>query len=271
MLAAQKSETTANFYMKIVHRIFSWLKYQKNASSKYYLHSPFVYQFYLNVLECADNDTLLKIRHARQQLRQQNSSVHKIEFDTNRSTGSTTGYLERHVAVRHKYGKLLYALSNYYQPVTVIELGTSLGISTAYLAAGNPSAMIYSADGNLHTTAIAAQLHRNLKLQNIELNNGLFDELLPNLLEKIKNPCLIYIDGNHTYEATLRYFKTCLPYMSSVCIMVFDDIYWSKEMTAAWHQIKQHPQVKLTIDVYQLGICFFNNEKLAKEDFVLWY
>lgn len=257
--------------MKIVHRVFSWLKYQKNASSKFYLHSPLVYNFYLNVLECADDETLQKIGQARKKLRDKNITVDKIEFDANTTNTSSTAYLEQHVAVKHKYGKLLYALSKHYQPVTVIELGTSLGISTAYLAAGNPSAKIYSADGNPHSTAIAKQLHSDLTLKNIELHNGLFDELLPQLVEKITTPCLVYIDGNHSYEATLRYFNAFLPYMSGQCIIVYDDIYWSKEMTAAWHQIKQHPQVMLTIDVYQFGICFFNNEKLAKEDFVLRY
>lgn len=257
--------------MKIWHRIVSWLKYQKNASSKYYLHSPFTYEFYLNVLECADDENLQLIGQARKQLRQQKVSVDKIEFDKDVVTVSTTGYLEQQVAVGHKYGKLLYALCKHYQPVTVIELGTSLGISTAYLAAGNPSAKIYSADGNPHTTAIAKQLHSDLTLQNIELYNGLFDELLSQLLGMIKTPCLVYIDGNHSYEATLRYFKAFLPYMCQKSVLIFDDIYWSKEMTAAWKEIKQHEQISLTIDVYQFGICFFSNQKLAKEDFVLRY
>lgn len=257
--------------MKIVHRIFSWLKYQKNASSKYYLHSPLVYDFYLKVLELSVDDSLQKIKEARKQLAKRYSLLQKYEHATNSINFTSSQILERKVAVKHKYGKLLYALSKHYQPKCIVELGTSIGISTAYLAAGNPTAKVISADANRDATAVAKDFHQQLRLNNIELLSGLFDKLLPSVLTQVETPCLIYIDGNHTYDATLSYFQAFLPFMRDGSILVFDDIYWSKEMTAAWHQIKQHPQVKLTIDVYQFGICFFSNEKLAKEDFVLSY
>ena len=40
-------------------------------------------------------------------------------------------------------------------------------------------------------------------------------------------------------------------------------------MEASWEAIKIHNDVKLTIDVYKLGIVFFRQEQLEKENFII--
>ena len=79
---------------------------------------------------------------------------------------------------------------------------------------------------------------------------------------------MIFIDGNHKKDATLNYFQQCLQQMSSNSVLVFDDIHWSDGMEKAWIEIKQHPRVKVTIDLFQMGLVFFR-EELSKEDFIL--
>jgi predicted O-methyltransferase YrrM len=82
---------------------------------------------------------------------------------------------------------------------------------------------------------------------------------------------LAFIDGNHRKLPTLNYFHELLPVLSSASAIVFDDIHWSAEMESAWENIKNHPQVMLTIDVFFMGIIFFRPEFRVKQHFVIRY
>jgi predicted O-methyltransferase YrrM len=88
------------------------------------------------------------------------------------------------------------------------------------------------------------------------------------ILEHTKRLDYIFIDGNHQEEATLRYFNLVLPYCHNNTILIFDDINWSTGMQSAWLQIKEHPSVRATVDLYFMGIVFLR-EELSKEDFII--
>jgi predicted O-methyltransferase YrrM len=109
-----------------------------------------------------------------------------------------------------------------------------------------------------------------LGLQQVVFHQGQFDQVLPNLLPQLQRIDFAYIDGNHTFEATVRYFEWLLQYSHQHTIMVFDDIYWNEEMKNAWAHIKRHPAVNATIDIFAFGLVFFRNEQ-AKEDFTIRY
>jgi predicted O-methyltransferase YrrM len=94
---------------------------------------------------------------------------------------------------------------------------------------------------------------------------------LPELLSHLSAVDMAFIDGNHRYEPTLRYFNMLMTKAQEYTILIFDDIYWSPEMTDAWQAIKSDPRVSLTIDIYRFGIVFMHRDKLAKEDFILRY
>lgn len=79
---------------------------------------------------------------------------------------------------------------------------------------------------------------------------------------------LLFIDGNHQKEATLEYFEKLLPTVHNDSVMIFDDIHWSKGMEEAWEEIKQNPQVRVTIDTFQWGLIFFRREQ-EKEHFII--
>jgi predicted O-methyltransferase YrrM len=78
------------------------------------------------------------------------------------------------------------------------------------------------------------------------------------------------VDGNHRKDATLNYFEWCLPKLSQNSIMIFDDIYWSKGMKEAWAQIKAHPEVSVSIDLFWIGLVFVRKGQV-KEDFIIRY
>ena len=80
--------------------------------------------------------------------------------------------------------------------------------------------------------------------------NGNFDDILPGLLLDTPGVDLGFVDGNHRLQPTINYFQQFLSQSHNNTILVFDDIHWSREMEEAWLTIKQHPQVRCTIDIF---------------------
>jgi len=255
-----------------IHRLKEFLSYQQRAQTKYYIHSPFVYQFYLNVLEGTDANRLQNITELRHSLLQ---IYDKISIN---DLGTTPGIKEKTISklaseasMPQKYGKVLLNLIQYFSPDTIIELGTCLGMGTAYMASANSTSKIITIEGSKNLSDLAVKNFKALNFNNIEPVVGNFDEKLPAVLSGIGTLDLAFIDGNHRYEPTLRYFNMLMGKANENTILVFDDIYWSREMTEAWTVIKKDPRITLTIDIYRLGIVFMRQDKLAKEDFVLRY
>lgn len=257
--------------MNSIFRLKQYLRYQWQAQTKYYIHSPFVFPFYLNVLEGKDNEALNRIRLFRQQLQGDNTIINIDDLGTGTSASKMASDIVRTSAIPHKYGRVLYRLAAYFQPQNILELGTSLGISSAYLALGNPLARVITLEGSNELAAFAAKNHAALQIQNVEIAVANFKDSLPVALANVATMDFVFFDGNHHKEATLNYFQLCLEKANAKTIFVFDDIYWSPEMSEAWQIIKQYPRITLAIDIYRMGICFFTTDKLAKEDFVLRY
>jgi predicted O-methyltransferase YrrM len=169
-----------------------------------------------------------------------------------------------------KYARLICQLAQYIQAKNIIELGTSLGTTTLYLAKGNPEATIYSIEGSTAVAGIAKEQFKLLECKNIDLRTGVFDDVLPQLLSESDAIDFVFIDGNHTKAATLRYFEMVLPRLNSNALVVFDDINWSDEMREAWEELKARPEVRLSMDFFFLGVVSVN-PGLSKEDFLIRY
>ncbi|MBL0310884.1 MAG: class I SAM-dependent methyltransferase [Bacteroidetes bacterium] len=257
--------------MNEFYRLKSFVEYQWKAKTKYYLHSPFVYQFYQQILEGEYPEQLEGLRTLRRSLSDSDEEIAVIDFGTKTSSLRKVADIERKVAVKEKYGLLLYRLASYFKPKTMLELGTSIGISSAYLKLARPDAMLVSLEGAPNLLTIASRNHSQLGVKNIEFIEGNFEETLPRFIEKTQQLDLVLFDGNHTQPATQSYFEQCLSRHHELSVFIFDDIHYSPEMNAAWESIKQHEDIRLTVDVFQFGICFFKKEKIAKEHFVLRY
>ena len=155
-------------------------------------------------------------------------------------------------------GKILHKLVQYFHCTTIVELGTSLGISTAYLADGLYHGTVHTFEGDENIANIAMQTFAALNLRNIKLVIGNFDVTLPVIANNIKKVDFAFIDGNHTFEATIKYFNLLAEKSHQDTIMVFDDIYWSEGMQKAWNEIKKDKRVKGSLDFYFFGIIFFS-------------
>jgi predicted O-methyltransferase YrrM len=252
-------------------RLQKYLWYQRRASTKYYLHSPFVFQFYLNVLEGEAGENIHRIHQLRKNLASDKSILQMQDFGVHKFSSRTISEIEKSAAVAEQFGLVLYRLVKYFNPQQILELGTSIGISSLYLAMGNPGAKVLTLEGDPALKDMAVQNYRQLGITNIETMTGNFDDILKPAIERLPSLDLVFFDGNHTKAGTLKYFHLCLEKANENSIFIFDDIYWSPEMAEAWEEIKAHPKISLTIDIFQFGICFFIKEKLAKEKFVLRY
>jgi len=194
-------------------------------------------------------------------------------YTSNKRTIST---IAKHVGIPKKRARFLFRLANYLNCKNMLELGTSLGIGTAALAANSMSQVI-SIEGCPQTADVARNQLEKFGLSNVELKVGEFEEILSKFVvfsNKTTNNKqqtqydLIYFDGHHTKEATLKYFHQLLPTAHNDTVFIFDDIHWSPGMEAAWGEIKAHPEVRVTIDTFFLGLGFFRKEQ-AKQHFTI--
>lgn len=254
----------------LTHRTKQWLRYQKTARTKYYLHSPFVYSFYTKFIAASSSIETKEIELQFFKAKKDTTPLQIHDY------GAIPGHFTKRVqdiakraAIEPRFGALMHRWLKQDSMYFVLELGTSLGFGTAYMASAKPDLEIYTIDAAAEVQAFAKSLHYKLGLKNITYIEGQFDHVLPPLLYDIPRIDFAYIDGNHTEEATLRYFEWLKPKLHEQSVVVFDDIYWSVGMTAAWEKIKLDDTVNLSIDLYRQGWVFFNKEKIAKEHFVL--
>ena len=170
--------------------------------------------------------------------------------------------------ISSKRAALLYRIVNYFQPNSILEIGTSLGLATAALSLGNPKSKIISLEGCTNTSNQCQLQLDKFNFKNVSLITTEFSKFLNPIALKNTNFDLIYFDGNHSKKATLDYFEMLLPTITNNVIWIFDDIHWSLDMEEAWEIIKNHPKVTVTIDTFQWGIVFFRSEQ-EKEHFVI--
>jgi predicted O-methyltransferase YrrM len=236
------------------------------------MHSPFVFQFILHVLNNKSGFIPpQEIETLRHRLKKDRRLLQIEDLGAGSRVSATKERTVQQLATSAlkppKYAHLLFRLVKHYQPETILELGTSLGITTSYLATANPAANVTTIEGSKAVAEIAASNFSTLGLKNIELLNGSFDDILPSVISQQPSIDLAYIDGNHRYQPTINYFHQFLLTTHNDSILVFDDIHWSAEMEQAWEEIKNHPSVKCTVDIFFLGFVFFRSEFKVKQHF----
>lgn len=258
--------------MQKLFPIQSYLSYWVKAKSKHTIHSPFVFDFMMNcLLDQQKYDAYQSVDRYRKELLNDKTNLAIEDFGagshTNNQLYRSVQSIAKNTGIPKKYGQLLFRMVQYFQSNHLLELGTATGISSLYLAKGNPNATVFSIEGSksLHHYT---QHQLSDKVDNIELIYGQFNKVLLSLENYISIIDLAYIDGHHQKEATIQYFETLLPFTTQDSVFVFDDINWSKGMHDAWEYIKKHKQVSLTLDLWRLGLVFFQNRK-EKEHFTI--
>lgn len=254
--------------------IHYWMK-SSNAKG-HGIHSPFVFELVDKVFIDDRNFYVFPlIEAAREELLYNNSSIAVTDFGAgsrvNKNYSRTISSIAKSSLKPKKFGQLLFKLVNYFGSTTILELGTSLGITTSYLAAANHNGLVITMEGAPEIAKQAERHFQHIGLHNIEQIVGNFDETLSNVLQKNKILDFVFIDGNHRFEPTIRYFNMLKPNLHENSVLVFDDIHWSKEMELAWAAIKEDDSVTLTIDLFFIGLVFFRKEQKKKQHFIVQF
>ena len=211
------------------------------------IHSPYLFGFVNSVLFNREGVELPRfIWNEHRKLRAENVFV-------------------RRSSVTRKYGFLLYRITRWFHPEMIIELGTGLGISTIYLSAGSPETPLHSIEHNKERAAWAAQLICRCCPGPVSIHVGGMEERLEDVLHLLPNRFVAFVDGNHHYGPTVAYVESLLERVEDEAVIVMDDIYWSRGMQRAWKKLIDRDEVRVSIDLFHMGILFTGKELQKKK------
>ncbi len=254
----------------------SFFRYLRKARhyKGYGIHSPFVFYVVRELFfEAHTYDAFSKIDSARNMLLK---NKQRVNVDT-RGAASVKDTKVKRVkdlvnegSIPPKYGRLMFRMINYFSARNILEMGTSLGAGTLFLSLPHSGAKVTTIEGNRELCSLARGLFDMVEVENVDVVNGSFHEVLPEVLANYEQLDFVFFDGDHRLESTLQYFEMCLEKFHNDTVFVFDDIHWSRDMEKAWHTIISHPKVTVSLDLYRIGIVFFRKE-CTKQHYVVWY
>jgi predicted O-methyltransferase YrrM len=238
------------------------------------IHSPFVFDFISKILNDENEyPGYLKVELLRKKLLRDKSMLTIEDYGAGSASSALNKRSVASIAKRavksKKFAQLLYRIVRHYQPSSIIELGTSLGVTTSYLALANPGSNLITLEGSPEIASMARDNLRHLQIENARVIEGNFDYTLPAVIYQLPTIDFAFVDGNHRREPTENYFNWLLAKSNMNSVFVFDDIHWSKEMEQAWHNISNDFAVRCSIDLFFLGIVFFRQEFREKQHFTI--
>jgi predicted O-methyltransferase YrrM len=260
----------------VFFRLVNYLKYTLLSGHRkgHGIHSPFVFDLVSRVFRNKiDPGIVFTVEKARKKLiaDKRNIEVHDLGSRSESSEKCRkVSDIIKNSPVNVKYGVFLSKMAAEFGKPMIIELGTSFGISTMYMAASCRDAMLTTIEGSCAIADIARQNIIEAGLENIKVINGSFDDIIPELISAGVKPGLIFIDGNHRKEPVIRYFNQFAQFSDSKTVIIIDDINYSKEMAEAWKEVKLNKKVAVSVDIYRMGICFFR-EGINHNSYVIRY
>jgi predicted O-methyltransferase YrrM len=257
----------------MLFQIKSYLQFLWHSKNEHAVHSPFVFSLLTKCFYDKKSKSEYSIlKSYRNSLLENKNTIEVTDFGAGskvfKSNTREINKIAKTAGISPKRAELLFRITNYFQPDSILEIGTSLGLATVALSLGNPKATLTTLEGCPNTMAIAKNQLQVLNSNTVKSIVTEFSEYFKTQSTKPKPQNLIYFDGNHSKIATLDYFEALLPTTTNESVWIFDDIHWSPDMEEAWEIIKKHPKVTVTIDTFQWGLVFFRREQ-EKEHFII--
>lgn len=253
-------------------KIKSYLFFLLKSTNEHGVHSPFVFNLITGCLYKKTNTSKTTSFKLFSEKLKSNFNVIEVKDFGKGSKVFKSNFrkivdIAKVAGISSKKALLLIRLVEYFNFQHILEIGTSVGLGTAAMHIGNPNSKIITLEGCKNTASVASEMFTSFHFKNIEQKIGNFSETLPQVTNQNKFD-FVYFDGDHQKEATLNYFNKCLKTIHNNSVFIFDDIYWSEEMQETWNEIKQHPKVTVTINMYFWGMVFFRLEQ-AKQHFTI--
>ncbi len=259
--------------MEKIKIIIRYIKYLIESKNHHAIHSPFVFDLVTNIIykKTSTNKTT-EIESLRISLCENNKLISVKDFgagsNINKNKERKIKDIAKNSSKNKKFGELLYRIVKHFKPTEIFELGTSFGISTLYLSKANSNSNITTFEGCKESAKIALENFKKLDCTNIDTIVGEFGETFSKKLAEKSNVNMVFIDGNHSEDATIRYFKESIKFSDQKTILIFDDIHWSSGMEKAWDYIKKSQKTRVTVDLFFIGLVFLD-QKLSKENFII--
>lgn len=252
----------------------SWAKSYMRSKDRHSVHSPYLANFIEAVFRSKELPRYVdKIEQFRKALLKDVRTIkiqdHGAGSLRSKSKERRIKDITRFAAKGKKDAAILFRAAEYLGAKEIIELGTSVGMTSLYLSS-NETVQLKTLEGCPNTLRIAKEGFEKLDRKNISTIQGNFNETLPKTLEKTQKIDLAFIDGDHRKEPTLKYYELIFPKLHNNSLVVFDDIHWSREMEEAWEEIKADPRARVTVDIHRMGFVLFR-EEMAPEHFDLRY
>ena len=235
-------------------------------------HSPYLFQLF----QYAGNDRIRlplfdQIEQQRSLLKKSHEIISRSDFGAGSKIHANNSRTEISAIARSSLSRpfqcrFMSRLAAWTSSNSIIEFGTSLGISTSYLAAGAPTGRIYTVEGDPFIASKASELFAQLGINNINLCVQSFEQFIETDLPQLESVDLFFIDGNHKKESLLLYYDALKPYYHPGTIIVVDDIYWSEGMQEGWKVLMNKPEVTQSVDCFHFGLLFFNPVFLNREN-----
>jgi predicted O-methyltransferase YrrM len=175
-----------------------------------------------------------------------------------------------------KEGAFMFKIIRAYKLKKCFELGTCLGMSTAYgtealrLNEGNNTYITF--EGAPELAKLAESSLKEFSFSNFTIVKGKFEDTLNQYIAENNDIDFAFIDGHHDEKATIKYFELFYQNLSQKAILIFDDINWSRGMQKAWRMIKKDKRIAWTISNYFRGICYIDKEnERKKRNYKIWF
>ncbi len=263
--------------IKLLKQYFQWIIKAKDLHG---VHSPFLYNFMKNCLYQDEiKPEFQRIEAVRKQLLNDRKNLSYTDHgagnriksgneNANTPTTRSVAQIAKSSLKPPKTCRLFSRIPAYFDFQNVLEMGTSFGITSSYLACSKSNITIETIEGAPPIAQIARKTFSGLGLTNIKLREGLFDYVLPQLFRE--NPCfdMVYIDGDHKGESLLRYFNHIAKHIHDGSVVIVDDIRWSVSMHNAWLRIIAENEITLSVDLFDCGLLFFK-KGLSKEHYAI--
>jgi len=250
----------------------TYFNYWLDAADEHSLHSPFLFDLYTKVINI-DSEGIVEIEKLRANLLKTHSEIRVEDLGIGSKHFNSSTRMISDIANTSlsdlKFSLLYLRLARYIDAKNIIELGTSLGINTLYLAQ-KKNARVFTFEGSESIAEVAQDTFEFASAKNIELIKGNIDSTLYSNLSRMPKADLVFMDANHQYTPTLKYFEWLLMNIHHKSIIILDDIHSSPGMEKAWKEICKHDLVYISIDLYRCGVLFFD-PSLNKQHVVLQF
>jgi predicted O-methyltransferase YrrM len=222
-----------------------------------------------------EEDQLFKmLGEFRQDLSVNNQKISFKEIGSD--TEMTVAEVSRRAASPEVWTRFFYQLSKTKSVNNILEIGTNLGVSGQYFIKaleGKKNTKFTSLEGVKGLCEIATERFKVLSdINRFEVLHGLYDQTFIKIVDRDDRFDLVFIDGNHQYESTLKYFELLKNNLSDQALIIFDDINWSEGMTKAWREICAQKGIVFSINLFKLGLIVFdaNQTEISKNHYQLF-